>query len=69
MAEKSNAADTYFSSRPEKIGAWTGFKQFLWNPETSQVMGRTGGSWGKNTLKYHIMQDATTNAKEFFPLG
>lgn len=48
MADKNKQeADTYFSSRPEKIGAWQGFKQFLWNGETKQCMGRTGGSWGK----------------------
>lgn len=42
---KANPGD-YFN-RPEKLGAWVGLKQFLWNPETKQFMGRTSGSWGK----------------------
>lgn len=45
MADKNKPGD-YFN-RPEKLGAWSGFKQFLWNPDTSQFMGRTSGSWGE----------------------
>lgn len=45
MADKNKPAD--FFNRPDKLGAWSGFKQFLWNSESGQVMGRTGGSWGK----------------------
>lgn len=45
MADKNKSGDFY--NRPEKLGAWDGFKQFLWNSETSQFMGRTSGSWGK----------------------
>lgn len=45
MADKNKSGDFY--NRPEKLGAWEGFKQFLWNSETSQFMGRTSGSWGK----------------------
>lgn len=45
MADK-NKADEYYS-RPEKLGAWAGFSQFMWNSGTGQFMGRTGSSWGK----------------------
>ena len=48
MADKNKPAD-YFN-RPEKLGAWKGFKTFWWNSETSQFMGRTSGSWGKHVL-------------------
>lgn len=44
MAEKK--PDSYYTP-PPKLGKWEGFKQFLWNSETSQFMGRTGASWGK----------------------
>lgn len=46
MADKNKSGDFY--NRPEKLGAWAGFKQFLWNSETSQFMGRTSSSWGKS---------------------
>lgn len=36
-----------FYAPPPKLGNWEGFKQFLWNSETSQFLGRTGGSWGE----------------------
>lgn len=45
MADKNKQGDFY--SRPKEIGAWDGFKQFLWNSETSECLGRTGSSWGK----------------------
>jgi hypothetical protein len=45
MADKNKPAD--FFNRPEKIGAWAGFAQFMWNSEEKSFMGRTGGSWGK----------------------
>lgn len=45
MADKNKPGD-YFN-RPEKLGAWAGFAQFMWNTESKQFMGRTGGSWGK----------------------
>lgn len=55
MADKNKSeADTYFSSRPEKTSAWTGFKQFLWNSETKQFMGRTSGSWLRILIFYII---------------
>jgi len=45
MADKNKQGEYY--SRPAKLGKWEGFKQFLWNSETSECLGRTGGSWGK----------------------
>lgn len=53
MADKNKPGD-YFN-RPEKLGAWAGFKQFMYNSEEGSFMGRTGGSWGKcHTLTLHI---------------
>lgn len=43
-------AEQYYAP-PPKLGKWEGFKQFLWNSETSQCLGRTGSSWGKYHLK------------------
>lgn len=45
MADKKIAEQYY--SPPPKMGKWEGFKKFIWNSETSQCLGRTGGSWGK----------------------
>lgn len=45
MADKNKSGDFY--DRPVKLGAWSGFKQFMWNSETSQFLGRTSGSWGE----------------------
>jgi Sodium / potassium ATPase beta chain len=45
MADKNKMHEYY--SRPVELGKWDGFKQFLWNGETSECLGRTGGSWGK----------------------
>lgn len=47
MADKNKSGDFY--DRPEKLGAWAGFSQFLWNGDTKQFMGRTGSSWGEWT--------------------
>lgn len=46
MADKKVEGTQYYS-RPVELGRWEGFKQFLWNGETSEVLGRTGSSWGK----------------------
>jgi sodium/potassium-transporting ATPase subunit beta len=51
MADKNKSGDFY--TRPEKVGAWTGFKQFFWNSETKQCMGRTGSSWGMFVHYHH----------------
>lgn len=45
MADKNKLGEFY--TRPAKLGKWEGFKQFLWNSETSECLGRTGSSWGK----------------------
>jgi hypothetical protein len=45
MADKNKSVEHY--RRPEKLGAWEGTKQFMYNKETGEVMGRTSGSWGK----------------------
>lgn len=36
-----------YPTRPKEVGKWEGFKMFLYNGETSEFLGRTGGSWGK----------------------
>ncbi|CRK86547.1 CLUMA_CG000063, isoform A [Clunio marinus] len=52
MADKNKSGDFY--NRPEKLGAWAGLKQFIWNSDTSQFMGRTKDSWGKILFFYLI---------------
>lgn len=47
MADKNKMGEFY--TRPKELGKWEGFKVFLWNSETSECLGRTGGSWGKLT--------------------
>lgn len=46
MADKNKVGEFY--TRPKELGKWEGFKVFLWNSETSECLGRTGGSWGKS---------------------
>lgn len=29
-----------------------GWKKFMWNSDTREFLGRTGGSWGKNICRY-----------------
>lgn len=50
MADKNKMGEFY--TRPQKLGKWEGFKQFLWNGETSECLGRTGSSWAKILLFY-----------------
>lgn len=33
--------------KPPELGWFESLKKEMWNPETRQVMGRTGKSWGK----------------------
>ena len=51
MADKNKMGEFY--TRPKELGKWEGFKVFLWNSETSECLGRTGGSWGKLTSKIY----------------
>ncbi|XP_054282858.1 sodium/potassium-transporting ATPase subunit beta-2-like [Macrosteles quadrilineatus] len=39
---------------PEKVSNWEGFKKFMYNQETGQVLGRTASSWGKIGAFYLI---------------
>lgn len=57
MADKKQVEQQYYS-RPPKLGKWEGFKQFLWNSETSQFLGRTGSSWGKFSHFFVIFGEA-----------
>lgn len=52
MADKKVAEQYY--TRPPKLSGWESFKQFLWNGETSQFMGRTAGSWGKDFIYSYL---------------
>ena len=49
--DDKNAA-TVGITRPPSIYSKIGFKQFLYNPETHQVLGRTGKSWAEILLAY-----------------
>ncbi|KAG5677059.1 hypothetical protein PVAND_006843 [Polypedilum vanderplanki] len=54
MADKNKSDGDAYLNRPEKLGAWDGFKQFLWNSDTKQFMGRTSGSWLRILIFYII---------------
>ncbi|XP_058986058.1 sodium/potassium-transporting ATPase subunit beta-2 isoform X1 [Musca domestica] len=58
MADKKIAEQYY--APPPKMGKWEGFKKFLWNSDTSQCLGRTGGSWAKILIFYVIFYVALT---------
>jgi len=48
------AVEYKFAIKPEEKTGWEGFKQFLWNSETSEFLGRTGMSWLKIGVFYII---------------
>ena len=39
-----------FAIKPVEKPGWEGFKEFVWNTETSEFLGRTGSSWCKLDL-------------------
>ncbi|XP_067143323.1 sodium/potassium-transporting ATPase subunit beta [Centruroides vittatus] len=41
-------------SKPSNLTKWQGCKQFLWNSDTKECLGRTGMSWLKITVFYII---------------
>lgn len=45
MADKK-VMEQYYTP-PPKLSGWESFRQFLWNGETSEFLGRTAASWGK----------------------
>jgi sodium/potassium-transporting ATPase subunit beta len=56
MADKNKVGEFY--TRPVELGKWEGFKQFMWNSETSQFLGRTGSSWAKILFFYLVFYAA-----------
>jgi hypothetical protein len=64
MADKNKSVEYY--KRPEKLGAWEGTKQFLYNKETSECMGRNSGSWGKQNNLMNVFCQENFPEKENF---
>lgn len=63
MADKNKVGEFY--TRPAELGKWEGFTKFLWNGETSECLGRTGGSWGKSKeIIFREVLKALRNARK-----
>ena len=41
-----------FAIKPEEKPGWEGVKEFIWNTETSEFLGRTASSWRKLQIVY-----------------
>jgi len=52
--KKPEQQEYKFAQKPQELSGWEGFKQFLWNSETSEFLGRTGMSWLKIGVYYLI---------------
>jgi len=52
--KKAEPQEYKFATKPVELTGWEGFKQFLWNSETSEFLGRTGMSWLKIGIFYII---------------
>jgi len=44
-----------FYDRPPELSGWQAFKQFLWNPKSHEILGRTGKSWFQILIFYVIL--------------
>jgi hypothetical protein len=45
-------AQFQFAQKPVTKPGWEGIKEFIWNTETSEFLGRTGCSWCKYSSAY-----------------
>lgn len=56
MADKK--PESQFYTRPPQLGKWESLRVFLWNSETKQFLGRTGGSWSKYPQAFQSIHSA-----------
>ena len=64
--KKAEPQEYKFATKPVELTGWEGFKQFLWNSETSEFLGRTGMSWCKFYLFSIILVTSLLQPKKFF---
>ncbi len=62
--KKPEVQEYKFAQKPEEKSGWEGFKQFLWNSETSEFLGRTGMSWCKQFLLTFLLGGLDIQRKE-----